>query len=202
MMRPELTWYRLRFPRDLDESAVLAALSAFSGVSYNTRLVFDLSASRGGITHRLAVSPKAADGVLGSLRAAIPSLRLDQTEAPTGRHTQRSLWQVTPATAVIRTDALAAIAADLLSSLFPLHEHETVRLTWTFRPHIRPPLPLTPEIQRDGRQRLLLAKLSQPGLNGYGLMSVRANSGPRHPTDAAHRRQLVESQHPLWSHGR
>jgi hypothetical protein len=179
MMGPELTWYRLRFPRDLEDSAVIAALSAFSGVSYNTRLVFDLRASRDGITHNLAVSPRAADGVLGSLRAAIPSLRLDQTAPPSRHHTLRSLWQVTPATSVIRTEALAAVAAGLLASLFPLHEHETVRLTWAMRSHIRPPLPLTPEIQRDGRQRVLMAKLSQPGLNGYGLLSVQAKTSGR-----------------------
>ena len=82
-------------------------------------------------------------------------------------------------TGIIGCRSTASIAADLLASLFPLNEHETVRLSWTFRPHIRPPLPLTPEIQRDGRQRLLLAKLSQPGLNGYGLMSVYAKTSAR-----------------------
>src|ERR1700691_1639967 len=101
MKQTELTWFRLRFPRDLTSDAVLAALSAFSGVSHNTRLVFDLSATEAGIEHRLAVSPKATESVLGSLRAAIPSLRLDKTEPPPNRHTLRALWQVSPATAVI-----------------------------------------------------------------------------------------------------
>ncbi len=179
MKRTELTWYRLRFPRDLSQDAVLAALSAFSGVSSGTRLIFDLSATKAGIEHRLAVSPKATESVLGSLRAAIPSLRLDQMEPPSRAHTQRALWQVTPATAVIRTDELAAIAADLLASLFPLNQHETVRLTWTFSPHLRPPLPLTPEIQRDGRQRVLMVKLTLPGLNGYGVLSIQAATAAR-----------------------
>jgi hypothetical protein len=193
MKRRELTWYRLRFPHDLSTDAVLAALSAFSGVSHNTRLVFDLSATASGIEHRLAVTATTAESVLGSLRAAIPSLRLDRTEPPTSRHVQRALWQVTPPTAVIRTEGLAAIAADLLSSLFPLHEHETVRLTWTFRPHLRPPLPLTPEIQRDGRQRVLMSKLTLPGLNGSGVLSIDA-------TTAARRTQLMQrTAASLWS---
>jgi hypothetical protein len=55
--RAELTWFQLRFPRDLDEDAVLAALSSFSGVPHRTRLIFDLSATQAGIEHRLAVSP-------------------------------------------------------------------------------------------------------------------------------------------------
>ncbi|MGA8744879.1 MAG: type IV secretory system conjugative DNA transfer family protein [Solirubrobacterales bacterium] len=179
MRRTELIWYRLRFPRDLEGPAVLAALSAFSGVESGTRLAFDLAASRDGISHHLAVSPKAAEAVLGSLRAAIPSLRLDQTEPPRRQPTRRALWQVSPPTAVIRTDAPAAIAAGLLASLFPLREHEAVALTWTMRPHLRPPLPLTPEIQRDGRQRVLMTKLTLPGLNGYGVLSVQAKTSAR-----------------------
>ena len=47
------------------------------------------------------------------------------------------------------------------------------------RPHLRPPLPLTPEIQRDGRQRVLMAKLTLPGMNGYGLLSVQAKTSAR-----------------------
>jgi hypothetical protein len=195
MTRPELNHYRLSFPHDLKSEAVLAALASFSGVPYPTRLVFDLRATGDGIAHFLAVSPKAAETVLGNLRAAIPSLRLDQVDAPSRRHTQRALWQVSPSTAAIRTDQLGAIAAGLLASLFPLREHETVSLSWTLRPHIRPPLPLTPEIQRDGRQRVLMDKLTKPGLNGYGLLSVQA-------TTAARSTQLMRrTAASLWSLG-
>src|ERR1700741_1889727 len=116
MRQTELTWFQLRFPHDLSQEAVLAALSAFSGVWSGPRLVFDLTATSRGIEHRLAVSSTAAETLLGSLRAAIPSLRLDQIEPPNSRHARRALWQVSPATAVIRTDELPAIAADLLAS--------------------------------------------------------------------------------------
>lgn len=114
-MRAELTWFRLRFPRDLEESALLAALSAFSGVPSGTRLVFELNATHAGITHCLGISPKATESVLGDLRAAIPSLRLDKIDAPKHAYARRLLWQVTPASAVIRTDELSAIAASAVS---------------------------------------------------------------------------------------
>jgi hypothetical protein len=179
MRRGDLTWFRLRFPRDLSQEAVLAALASFSGLPHPTRLVFDLMAEQSGITHRLAISPKAAETVLGNLRAAIPSLRLDTIEPPSRRHGLRALWQVSPATAVIRTDGLPAIASGLLASLFPLSADEAVQLTWTLRPHLRPPLPLTPEIQRDGRQRVLMTKLTMPGLNGYGLLAVQSSNSAR-----------------------
>ena len=179
MRRAELVWFRLKFPHDLDEVAVLAALSSFSGVPHGTRLVFDLSATRAGIEHRLAVNSRTTDMVMSSLRAAIPSLRLDHAAPPIDRHSSRALWQVSPSTAVIRTDDLPAIAASLLASLFPLAADEVIRLTWTLRPHLRPPLPLTPEIQRDGRQRVLMAKLTLPGLNGSGVLRVQASDKAR-----------------------
>jgi hypothetical protein len=175
----ELTWFRLRFPRDLDEAAVLAALSAFSGVSHGTRLVFDLFATQSGIEHRLAVSPKATDIVTSGLRAAIPSLRLDHVETPKQRYSRRVIWQLAPAAGAIRVDGLAAIAASLLSSLFPLAEDESIRLTWTMRPAVRPALEPTPENRREGYAAAMHRKLTLPGLSGYGELRVLASSTNR-----------------------
>lgn len=179
MTRTGMATFRLSFPRDLTSEAAIAALSALSGLPHPTKLVFALDATQQGIAHYLAVTAPSAEAVLGSLRAAIPSLRLDTAELPKLRHTQRAIWQMSPATAAIRTDTLPAISADLLASLFPLGAAERVRLVWTMRPHLRPPLPLLPELQRDNRQRALLAKLTQPGLNGYGLLSVHADTTVR-----------------------
>jgi hypothetical protein len=176
MTQTELTWFQLRFPHDLSQDAVLAALSAFSGVSSGTRLVFDLSATNGGIEHRLAVSPSATEIVTAGLRAAIPSLRLDSIEAPKRPQTRRLLWQLAPATAPIRVDELAAVAASLLSSLFPLDEHEAIRLVWTLRPAVRPPLQFTPENRREGYVQAMRPKLALPGLSGYGELLITAQS--------------------------
>src|SRR4029077_2933723 len=179
-MKPgELSWYRLRFPRELSADAVVAALSGFSGVAHRTRLVFDLNATSTGIEHRLAVSPTAVDVVSGNLRAAIPSLRLDQVDAPKQPHSRRLLWQLAPATAASRADALSGVTASFLASLFPLAEHETIRLLWTVRPSARPPLPFTPENRREGYLRALRPKLALPGLAGHGELRVTARSAER-----------------------
>lgn len=179
-MRVELDDYRLGFPRDLTQETLLAALASFSGLPHATRLVFDLSATRTGIEHSLAMSPKATESVLGNLRAAIPSLRLDKINAPERPYARRVLWQLTPASAVIRTDELGAIAASLLASLFPLHEHETVNLSWTVRPHVRPALAaVTSDTQREGRLKALKAKLALPGLAAYGVLTVQADNPAR-----------------------
>jgi hypothetical protein len=172
MRRAELNWFQLRFPQDLEQDAVLAALSSFSGAPHGTRLVFDLSATDGGITHRLAVSPAATDATLGNLRAAIPSLRVQSIEAPVQAHSRRVLWQLSPVVAALRTDELGAIAASLLSSLFPLEPGESVRLTWTLRAAPRPRMPDLPDAQLVGRVRVLRAKLALPGLAGYGELHV------------------------------
>jgi hypothetical protein len=190
MKRVELTWYRLRFPRDLTDDAVLAALSAFCGVSHSTRLVFDLSATAHGIEHRLAISPAAMDVVLGGLRAAIPSLRLDAIDPPRQTYAKRLLWQLAPAAAPIRVDELSAIAASLLSSLFPLRSSETIRLAWTARPAVRPPLSYTPERRREGYLQAMRPKLALPGLSAYGELRVEASS-PGRATQILHRTTAV-----------
>jgi hypothetical protein len=190
MKQTELTWFQLRFPHDLSQEAVLAALSAFSGVSHNTRLVFDLTATNSGIEHRLAVSSSATDVVTAGLRAAIPSLRLDRIEPLDRSFTRRLLWQLAPATAPIRVDELAAVAASLLASLFPLGESEAIRLVWTLRPAVRPALQFTPESRREGYLQAMRPKLALAGLSGYGELLITAQR-PGRAAQLTHRTAAV-----------
>ncbi|MGE5281084.1 MAG: type IV secretory system conjugative DNA transfer family protein [Chloroflexota bacterium] len=175
----KLNWFQLRFPRDLSEPAVLAALSSFSGVPHGTRLVLDLSATNGGITHRLAVSPAATETAMAGLRAAIPSLRLEAIDAPPLAAGPSVHWQLAPVVAVLRTDALPATAAALLSSLFPLAEDESISLRWSLHSAPRPPLPDVTESQLDGRLRMARAKLALPGMAGHGELRIRAAARTR-----------------------
>ncbi|MFZ1154049.1 MAG: hypothetical protein WAN93_04005, partial [Solirubrobacteraceae bacterium] len=104
---------------------------------------------------------------------------MDTIEPPQARHARRLLWQLAPATAAIREGELAATSASLLSSLFPLYEPETVRLTWTLRPTIRPRLVVTPERRSQGHAQALKAKLALPGLSAYGELRVNAATSAR-----------------------
>lgn len=185
MRRAELNWFQLRFPRELEDKVVIAALSAFSGVSHTTRLSLDLSATADGISHHLAVSPTATESVTASLRAAIPSLRLTATEAPTD-HGHGLLWQLSPAVAALRTDDLAAIAANLLASLFPLRKGEEIRLRWHLRGAPRPASAISGDSDlKAGRLKALRAKLALPGMSAYGELFVVAKTPAR-------RRQLIQ----------
>jgi hypothetical protein len=178
-MRPvELDWFDLRFPRDLEEGDMVAALNAFSGVPSRARIALQLLADDNGIAHRLAVTPQDAATVMAALRAAIPSLHMEAAEAP--KHARaRWLWQLVPRVAALRTDELSAISAALLSSLFPLEPGEAIRLTWKLRPMVRPPLPVGRYDAQDGRERVVRAKLNLPGLGAYGELSVAAKTSSR-----------------------
>lgn len=184
MRRADLTWLDLRFPHDLDEAAVLAALSALSGLAYPGRLVLMLRASEDGISHHLAVRPDGLETVTGSLRAAMPSLHAEHCDAPEAPG-QRWLWQLAPAVAAIRTEELGSIATSLLSSLLPLAEGEKVTLTWTLRPSPHPAMPQSPDADHDGQGRALRAKLALPGFQAVGELAVQA-------ARPARRRQLMQ----------
>lgn len=187
MTRANFNWFALRFPRDLEPDATLAALSSFSGLPHRARLILSLSATREGINHHLALSPAAIEPVTASLRAAIPSLRMESIDLPKAID-HGWLWQLAPAVAALRTDGLPAISAALLSSLFPLGKDETVSLRWHIRPAVRPALPLHPDPRRqprDGRHKALRAKLAAPGFSAFGELYVSAGS-------AARRGQLIQ----------
>lgn len=199
MTSAELNWFRLGFPQDVTTDAVLAALTSLSGAPHSTRLVFDLEADKSGIAHRLAISSPHQDILLGALRAAIPSLRLDQISAPDETYRRRLLWQLKPARAVIRSDELSSIAAGLLSGLFPMRGSDSVRLRWVMRAHPQPILPIAPP-KSDEQTRALAAKARLPGVKAHGELAVRAKTPDR-------ARQLVQRvATSLWSlrtpHGR
>jgi hypothetical protein len=178
MNRANLTWYRLRFPQDLEQDAVLAALSAFSGARFRARIDLELRADSNGISHWLGVRSEDAEAITATLRAAIPSLRLtpDTWKKPKGH---RLLLQTSPAVGAIRSDNLSATSADLLSSLFPLEPGESICLRWGLRSWPLPPLPVGNYDARDGSERFLRAKLVEPGMAAVGELRVSAATKQR-----------------------
>jgi hypothetical protein len=175
----ELRWYRLSFPRGLELDAVLAVLSSLSGMSYGTRLVLELSADDGGITHRVGLPGSAAEVVAAELRAASGGIRLDDDVPPSRTATRRVFWQIMPRAGAIRSDDPATTAASLLSSFFPLRSGEWLCLRWTLRSTGKPVLDVVSEGTRDGRLRVLRAKLELAGLRSVGELSVGAPSRAR-----------------------
>ncbi len=178
MSLTKLNWFQLRFPRDLDQESVLAALAAFSGVPSRTRIVLELHADHAGIRHQLGVWSRDVESVTATLRAAIPSLRLTPTDWQSSPG-HRVLLQTSPALAALRTDNLAATSAALLSSLFPLEQGESVCMRWDLRSWPLPPLPVGHYDAQDGRERIMRAKLVEPGMAAIGELVVHAPARAR-----------------------
>jgi hypothetical protein len=174
-----LDWFSLKFPRDVEADAALAALSTFTGIPYGAKIVLDLAATNAGITHHLAVTPAHTESIAANLRAAIPSLRVTSTE-PIPQDRQRVMVQLAPFVATIRSNDPGATAAALLASLFPLRKGELIRLRWTLRSGTRPAPSISGDSDlRGGRLKALRTKLAEPGLNVYGELSVRASDRGR-----------------------
>lgn len=196
MKRAKLTtWFELRWPRNVEDDQLVAALSSLSGLPHGARLLLEVSASDSGITHKLATTEATAETVAAALRAAIPSLRLTQIDVPEQALSTGFVWQLDQRVAAIRSDDLPATSAALLSSLFPLGNGEAVSLRWHVRPGVRPVLPVNPEGATDGRTRALRDKLAKPGLRAHGELAVKA--GIRERRRALFRRVAAM----LWSFG-
>jgi hypothetical protein len=180
--RRELSWFQLRFPRDLSEPSLVAALSSLSGLPAGSRLVFELTATAAGIEHRLAVTETTREAVTANLRAAIPSLRLESVVGPTASLRPQWLWQLSAPVAALRT---SEASAGLLAGLFPLRSGETVQLRWQLRPGPRPTFDFGSEGSRAGRTLAIRQKLALAGLHGYGELAVEARTQAR-------RRQLTQ----------
>lgn len=174
MSRQDMRWYRLRFPRDVSEAAVLAALAPLSGLSHRARVVLELAGSSDGIIHRLAITPGTRDIVLAGLRAAIPSIRTDAISAPSNCSARPTLWQLNAPVGAIRAEDSKSVTAALLSGLSSLEPGEHVSLRWHVRTAPRPSLRPSAESSRDGRLRALRTKLALPGLNAFGELHIGA----------------------------
>lgn len=173
-------WFELRWPRNVQEDQVIAALSSLSGLPHGARLQLEVHADHSGITHHLATTGPVSETVAAALRAAVPSLRLTGIEAVPKQKSAGFIWQLDRRVAALRADDLPATSAALLSSLFPLGEDEAISLRWHVRPAVRPVLSPDKNPLKDGRQTVLRKKLARPGLRAYGELVVTADDRDRY----------------------
>lgn len=181
MIGPKLDQlFELRWPRNVEEKQVVAALSSLSGLPHRARLMLEVRANHDGIYHRLATTEPIAETVSAALRAAVPSIRLTAVESANEKMSAPFIWQLDRRVAALRADDLPATSAALLSSLFPLREGESVSLRWHIRPAVRPVLAVESNPLKDGRQKELRNKLARPGLRAYGELAVVAEDRDRY----------------------
>ncbi len=178
-MRRERIRLGLRFPIGVQPEAGLAAIEGLAGVSESAELVVEVSASEGHIQHAVWVPEACVPAVRAALVGAIPSLSLDQSEAPSGGVTfGLRLYVPTPA-ALHAGNAVQASRA-LLAGIAALRSGERVVLRWALRagrPRLR-------EVEPDGQRerevdRAWRRKSALPGLFVSGLVLVQAEGTGR-----------------------
>jgi hypothetical protein len=141
--RASLVCYQLGLPRDVGADDVAAWLSHVAsgthaprfGLSTPPPVALEVTATPGGIRHVLLVPPGMSGAVLSGLRAALPSVRLEQLPDYLAIRPSLAMAAEGRLTSLMRPlaheRAERAVAA-MLAAMQPLGPGETVVLQWVF----------------------------------------------------------------------
>jgi energy-coupling factor transporter ATP-binding protein EcfA2 len=183
----QATWQtvRLHFGRDVTPEAVSAMLDSISGLShYGASVVFDLSADHRGLAHYLHTDRTTLETLRGSLRALLPSLRLEPVESHlVSDHSFRRgrVIRLRGRLRVLRQDSVEETNARLLAAMQPLGKGERLLLRWLIRPG-RPEMVLREQPGQAApseQSRLLRNKNNSSVLRARGLVMTSADQPRR-----------------------
>jgi hypothetical protein len=127
---PALTWYRLRWPREVqpEQLTQVCRLLATAGGS---PVVIEAMGSPGKVEHRLALPTARAESMVDQLRAAIPGL---STEAigtrPALTVTQAVELRLSTKRRPLRTDDQESVSRAVLTALTQVHRGERLCIQW------------------------------------------------------------------------
>jgi DNA helicase HerA-like ATPase len=132
---------RLTFPRTVKADQAVAAARSLSGLlppwwrfDPAPSVTLEVRATAEGVRHVLTLPASRAEYVTGSLRAAIPGLRVeDESAEPTGSLTLARELQAR-GDGELRTDTIASGNAGILASLAPLDPDERAVLQYVITP--------------------------------------------------------------------
>ncbi len=139
--------YLVRFPSDLKASTVQAFLRSLGGLPRTwaphrgeSTVVFETTAVRHEIHHRLRVPEGQAGYVIAQLRALVPTAHIEEAPAE-----HRALWsgielRLSDRGRELHVEDPASMAASLLASTQPLSGGEAVVIQWIIAPATTPPV--------------------------------------------------------------
>ncbi len=138
---------RLTFPRKVTPDQAIAAARSLSGLlppwwrfDPAPSVTLEARATAKGVRHVLTMPASRTEYVIGSLRAAIPGLRVDdESAAPSGSLTLARELQAR-GKGELRTDTVASGNAGILASLQPLGSDERAVLQYVITPTASNPL--------------------------------------------------------------
>ncbi|MGI5204073.1 type IV secretory system conjugative DNA transfer family protein [Spirillospora sp. CA-108201] len=169
-----LVAFRVRLPADVGIDAVARTLAVVAGSTRRRPIVFETVGTHRGISHFLLVGEPMAPGVVTTVTATLPGVRLEEAEGYLSTRPQVRLARelgVARTWRPLATDRAAHAAAGVLTALYPLNPGELVRVQWTLRArgYVRPVGDLPPEMVRDFQ-----LKQSAPLVDACGRVAVTA----------------------------
>ncbi|MEU2869791.1 type IV secretory system conjugative DNA transfer family protein [Streptomyces olivoreticuli] len=170
-----LTAYELRFPRNLDEKAVMAWLGTLAATTRRQPVVVEVVATHTGIRHYLLMPESMTTAVLPQLRSALPGVSVK--EAPGFLENRPAVglaaeYRLTNSLHSLAHDRAEASVSAALALLHPLAQGEVVRIAWTLsgaRP-VKLGSKATPEEQRAWSSKYG----SRPMCNAVGRVAISA----------------------------
>jgi hypothetical protein len=173
---------RLHFGRDVTSDAVVAMLDGVAGLPAGVTIALEVHAAQHEIAHYLRAEQAVIDHLRGSLRALMPSARLEpvQPDPPGGYGFGRGV-RLRGGLRVLRDDLVAETSAGLLAALQPLGRDERLLVRWLIRPGRAAVVPERAGSDRLGVEARRRLRLKNQGsvLRVRGLVAVEAGGSAR-----------------------
>ena len=160
-MRGEpLTWYRLRWPRQVTAEQVENALRLIAGAA-GSPVVIEAVGEAGTVTHRVALPSGRAAAVAHQLRAQIPGLACSVDHDRRAEMTRSVELRLSTKRRPLRTDDPAAVSRSLILALGHVGREERLGLQWVLaRPAV--PVAVPSRLELTSHESWIGALLSAP----------------------------------------
>jgi Type IV secretory system Conjugative DNA transfer len=196
----ELTWHRLRWPREVEPEQIAQTFRLLATTAGNP-VIIETIGSPGMVEHRLALPASRGNATADQLRASIPGLSVEEVSTrPALAATRAVELRLTTKRRPLRIDDMAGISRAMLMALAYVHRGERLSVQWVLgRPFtpvavpnqlenasreswigalllapFGPPPPMDVEVRNA-----LRAKQAEPGWRAVGRVAVQAKTKSR-----------------------
>jgi hypothetical protein len=125
-----LTWYRLRWPREVEPEQVAQAFRLLATTA-GSPVIVEAVGSPGKVEHRLALPASRAEATADQLRASIPGLSVEAVSArPKVAATRAVELRLSTKRRPLRTDDMGSVNRAMLTALAYVHRGERLSVQW------------------------------------------------------------------------
>jgi hypothetical protein len=195
-----LTWYRLRWPREVEPEQLTQVFRLLATVA-GRPVVVEAVGSAGVVEHCLALPGGRAASVVDQLRAAVPGMALEEVSTRPALAVTRAIeLRLSTTRRPLRTDDVAGVSRAVLTALAHVGRGERLSVQWVLGRSLAPVAvpnrldglgreswlgallvaPFSPPQPADVEVRnALRSKQSEPGWRAVGRVGVTAKSVSR-----------------------